>query len=207
LIESKNIYDNLLYYKLDSHWNELGASLAYRETINYLNNRYRTGYQTPEYSYVPTKMEGVSSADMLKISSLIRLADHLRPADKAAYMGLNFKIRHNVCLGDINRSSHELMPCKTADNPRYGINYHPQYTINSSPLNEQRALLLCDSFATANSRLYNATFSQLWKFSHWEISGSKLAAFVNKHKPNVVIYQIVERGLYNDHMITKLPNM
>jgi hypothetical protein len=38
--------------------------------------------------------------------------------------------------------------------------------------------------------------------SLWAYNWVKLSSFVNKNKPNIVIYQFVERGLYNQSIVT-----
>jgi alginate O-acetyltransferase complex protein AlgJ len=198
LIKNKDNYEDLLYLKTDTHWNELGASIAYEETINYLNNKYKMNYQTPEYSYIHVGDKGKGLANFLKITSIL-------PSEHEESIWFDFKIKYNVCWGYINKSSHELMPCKRTENPRYSINEHPQYIINSSSLNKVNALVLADSFSTHNSQLYNATFSNLWKFHYGSINGTKLADFVTQHAPDIVIYQLVERGLVNKGIAIQLP--
>ncbi|MBE3607015.1 hypothetical protein CCAL13119_08740, partial [Campylobacter sp. RM13119] len=39
------------------------------------------------------------------------------------------------------------------------------------------------------------------------ISGEKLAKFVENNKPDIVIYQIVERALYNQSIVAPMPNI
>lgn len=55
-----------------------------------------------------------------------------------------------------------------------------------------------------NSQLYNATFKTIWKWHFNQLNGNKLSNFVNKYKPDFVIYQIAERDLYNQNIIKSL---
>jgi hypothetical protein len=60
-----------------------------------------------------------------------------------------------------------------------------------------------------NSNLYNKTFATIWKHKYNDLKGEKLKAFINKHKPDIVIYQVVERSLFNNSYIdinTKIAN-
>ena len=88
-----------------------------------------------------------------------------------------------------------------------GINAQPQYIINKNIKDNKKLLLLCDSFGTATSELYNLTFNTIWKWHYGQINGEKLSNFVEENKPDLVIYQIVERALYNDSIVTSIPNI
>ena len=79
--------------------------------------------------------------------------------------------------------------------------------INKNSENNLKLLFLCDSFGTAPSQLYNATFKEIYKF-HWShINGQKLVTFVEKNKPDIVIYQIVERALYDQSIVVPMPKI
>jgi TPR repeat protein len=67
--------------------------------------------------------------------------------------------------------------------------------------NDSKLLLIADSFSTANSMPYNVTFATLWKLHQSRLYGKRLASFVEKNHPNIVIYQIVERDLYTQKII------
>jgi len=79
-----------------------------------------------------------------------------------------------------------------------------QYMINKTSLNKDKLLVVCDSFGVANSQLYNETFNTIWKFHYIYVNGSELSTFISKHKPDIVIYQVVERALYNEEIVKKL---
>lgn len=79
--------------------------------------------------------------------------------------------------------------------------------INPKAKNDYKLLLLGDSFTGAPAPLYNATFKEVLKW-HWgTINGSKLANFIGKNEPDIVIYQLVERSLYNFGFLTSLPEI
>jgi len=198
LRKSREEHENLLYLKTDTHWNGLGASIGYEKTIKYLNNKYNMNYRTPEYSYKEVDDGGKDLASFLKITSIL-------PKNHEKSIWFDFNEKHDVCLGDINKENHKVETCKLKGNPTYSINGKPQYTINNQALNNENVLILCDSFCMHNSQLYNASFNNIWKFHYGHINGSKLSSFVNKNKPNIVIYQVVERGLYNQGIVTLLP--
>ena len=47
-----------------------------------------------------------------------------------------------------------------------GINAQPQYMINDKIKDNKKLLLLCDSFGTATSELYNLTFNTIMLYKH-----------------------------------------
>jgi len=198
LRKSKEKHENILYLKTDTHWNGLGASIAYEETIKYLNHRYNGNYKTPEYFYKDVDDGGKDLANFLKITSIL-------PKNHETSIWFDFDKKYDICLGNINKATHDLESCKSVENPRFSINAQPQYTVNNQALNNENALILCDSFCLHNSQLYNTSFKNIWKFHYGHINGVKLSSFVNKNKPNIVIYQVVERGLYNHGIVTLLP--
>lgn len=202
LIESKKKYDDLLYLKTDTHWNGLGASIAYEETIKYLNNRYNTHYKTPVYSYRKVDDRGKDLANVLKIRSLL-------PNNHETSVWFDFDRQYDVCLGDINKKTHDLEECDFKGNPASSSNGHPQYkyTVNEDAINNADLLMLSDSFGRHNSQLYTPSFENIWKLPYGSINGVKLSNFVNNHKPDIVIYQVVERALYNQGIVTSLPEI
>ena len=195
----KHKIDNkLLYHKTDTHWNEYGASIAYDATIDKLNEIYSINLRKPIYSLNRTLEGGGDLTDFLKITNLIEVNNEsfiLKP--------------HNdkeICIGDIDLKSGHLNKCNIEMNRNMQINAKPQYIMNWNALNNQKLLWLCDSFGTANSKLYNLSFNQIFKLHNNEhLLGNNLTQFINENKPDIVIYQIVERAIY-DEQIFKVNN-
>jgi hypothetical protein len=200
LTMNKTKYDNLLYLKTDTHWNGLGASIGYNETINFINEKYQMSYNYVPFEYSYHDDRGKDLSGFLKISNIL-------PNNHEKSIWFKFNKNYDVCIGNIDKKTQKLKKCQVKDNPLFSINGQPQYTINDKPINKQNALILCDSFGFHNSQLYNASFNNVWKFHYGHINGNRLSDFVTKHKPDIVIYQIVERGLYNDGIVKKLSNI
>ncbi|AHJ12262.1 alginate O-acetyltransferase AlgX-related protein [Sulfurospirillum multivorans] len=199
-IISNNKKDKLLYFKTDTHWNNLGASIAYSETINYINNKFNLNLQKPNYTI---KDQFGPSGDL---SSFLKINTILDEKYENSYI-LNFENNQEVCHGNIIKNNGILEKCNNKLNPIMGINAQPQYIINKNIKDNKKLLLLCDSFGTATSELYNLTFNTIWKWHYGQINGEKLSNFVEENKPDLVIYQIVERALYNDSIVTSIPNI
>ena len=186
------------YGKYGTHWNAFGAYVGYLKTIDFLNDIYPlelTILDPPIVDYFGNSDKGLLG--MLKISDLFKMENNYK-------YDINNTI---VCYGDINKSSSKILPCKNLLNPRISINNTPRYIINKTSLNNEKVLFIGDSFSIENSQLYNITFSTMWKWHHTHINGVKLSTFVKKHKPDIVIYQIVERAIYNAGIVATIPNI
>jgi len=188
-----------LYFTTDTHWNNQGSAIGFENTIKYINNIYKAKYKIPNYELLTTHEESGDLASFLKINSIL-------PKNHETNYAYKFENESDVCHGNISEK-HIIEKCNNKKNPQMFINSQAQYMINKYSLNKDKLLLLCDSFATANSKLYNETFNTIWKFYYEHINGNRLSDFVTKHKPDIVIYQVVERNLYNAGIVKKLANI
>ncbi len=188
---------DLLYYKTDTHWNNKGSSIGFRETMRYLNHRYNRHYTLPAYKLRMVRERAGDLAGFLKIKESL-------PSDYEVNFAYDFNQTARVCHGTISAKDHVIQPCKRVENPVANIYAVDQYIINNEALNPQKLLLLADSFSTANSKPYNASFATLWKLHQGRIYGKALADFVEQHHPDIVIYQIVERDLYSPTLVEAL---
>lgn len=200
VLKSKKDNESLLFFKTDTHWNFKGASIGYESTMAYLNKIYNLNINPIEYSLKDNYRASGDLSNFLKINTL------LDSKYENSYK-IVFKHKINVCKGNINQASGILDKCLNIDNPIMGINGQPQYMINSNSSNKYKLLFLCDSFGTHPSQLYNETFNTIWKWHYGHINGAKLSKFISNNKPDIVIYQIVERGLYNNGIVQPFPKI
>ena len=189
--------DGRLYYKTDTHWNNLGSSIGYQATIKFLNKRYNKQYIIPKYTMSETSAGSGDLANFLKIKDIL-------PKDFEINYLFSFKHNTQMCHGYVDPKSFELKACKQTANRVVNIYAQDQYIINKNTPNNSKLLLIADSFSTANSMPYNATFTTLWKLHQSRLYGKKLSNFVEKNRPDIVIYQIVERDLYTQKIVEPL---
>jgi hypothetical protein len=190
--------DRSLYYLTDTHWNNLGASIAFEATIRFLDERYGLDLRIPDYHLREVREGAGDLAGFLKIEKVL-------PPDHERNYAFDFNRTVRVCHGIIDAKERSLHTCQEHANPILNVVVEDQYMVNKDPANQVKVLLLGDSFSTATSRLYNAAFGTLWKFHHSRLHGKALAAFVKEHRPDIVIYQIVERDLYTPTLVEPLP--
>jgi len=190
LLEKEKYSNNeLLYFKTDTHWNMKGASLGFESTINFINDTYKINIEKLHYTLQLSSRGGGDLTRFLKIKDLL----------SSTYdndFSLIFEKNIEVCKGNINKDNGSLEKCFDTPNPITDINAQPQYIINKG-LKGYRLLLLCDSFGVAPSQLYNASFNTIWKWHYDQLNGEKLSKFIDDNKPDIVIYQIIERALYD----------
>ncbi len=189
--------DGRLYFKTDTHWNDLGSSVGYKATIRFLNQMYHKEYKIPKYTMAKVQEPSGDLANFLKIKNIL-------PKDFATNYQFLFEKNNQMCHGYIDPVSFKLNPCTPTANRVVNIYAKDQYIINKNAANDAKLLLVADSFSTANSMPYNATFSTIWKLHQSRLYGKNLSDFVKKNKPDIVIYQIVERDLYTQKMVEPL---
>lgn len=188
---------DLLYWKTDSHWNEKAGKIAYINTLKYLNDEFDLNLQIENIDLVKNKR---GAGDLTK---LLKFQDKMKKNHEIDYR-FKFQNSENICIGDINKDTHALEKCKEMSNRKLYINSQPKYIINKYSKNDSKLLFLCDSFGSAPSIFYNASFKSVYQINWAQITGEKLSKFVKDNQPDIVIYQIVERALYNNDIITPI---
>ena len=181
---------NTLYYKWDTHWNEYGASFGYQAIVDKLNNLYNLNIKKEEFNINKTMRNGGDLANFLKIGDLLNKNDN-------EYI-LHLKNNQEICHGNINIESGLLENCQIKNNFNFQINTQPQYTIVKNK--KEKVLFMCDSFGTGHTKLFNLTFNEVYKWHYKHLVGNKLNDFIDKNKPDIVIYQLIERGLFDEQI-------
>ena len=181
--------DKQLYFKTDTHWNNYGALIGYINTMKYLNTTYGEDYKIPEYT-----MKEITSNGGGDLTNLLRI-NHFLSSNHEEDYSFTFNQKSKACYGKITKKN-TLNKCTPVI--KKGFN---QYAINENASNKERLLYLCDSFGLVNSQLYEETFNTVWRFHLTYANGGMLANFIQEHKPDVVIYQVIERDLGNNTIV------
>ncbi|PTB83504.1 hypothetical protein C9926_02570 [Sulfurovum lithotrophicum] len=185
--------DKQLYFYTDTHWNNYGALIGYLATMEYLNIRDNKHYELPKYKIIKKRSQGGGDlTNLLKIN-------HLLSTHYEEDYSLSFLMNNDICYGTFTKNN-KLKKCSLGIKNKFN-----QYMINENALNKEKLLYLCDSFGLENSQLYVHTFYTVWRFHLGYMNGSILDDFVEEYKPDIVIYQVVERDLGNNSIIDDIP--
>jgi hypothetical protein len=193
----------ILYYKTDTHWNDLASFIAYQEIIIKLNQQLKkiTNLTLKKVEIIQSQFKTRRSGDQ---AGILKIRDIL-PIN----YDIGYKIMFNgsqdiVCLHKIKSTTFMIeKTCQPIKNRGQGINHDPKLIINKNALNKQSLLWLRDSFGTANSIFFQKTFHTVWQFHYNKLSGQALQKFIQQHQPDFVLYQVVERNIYSPKLKIK----
>ena len=189
LLAAKTDQHEPLYYKTDTHWNYLGAGVAFRTFAQ------QVSLAAPEIKWPPAtvyQLTRVDSRDGGDLAEFLRLTAHLsdrEPVINTASLSIETKESDfdtkQVLYQGANKAV--LPPTK------------PLLVQSVGALNDKRVLWLRDSFGTALSPLMAATFSEVLQL-HWAEAmqpGGRFIQLVEDWKPEYVFVTVVERASRN----------
>ncbi|MCK7576286.1 MAG: hypothetical protein MZV65_35105 [Chromatiales bacterium] len=190
LLDAKTRFSAPLYYRTDSHWNALGAWIAYRDLA-----------QSVE-SFSPEEIQWLAP-DQMRLS--VREDQAWR--DLAGFLWLGDVLGDTEVMVDVDIGR----PIPTvhvdfetgertsmSDNPRVGAPQRPLLVHSPNALNQARVLWLRDSFGTAMAPFMAATFSETLQLNYGLQSPEEFASMVDQFKPDYVIVTGVERASLSD---------
>jgi hypothetical protein len=189
LLQEKPKQTSPLYYKTDTHWNALGAGLAFQAFASQVGKRapeiHWPNTQAFELLNSPTRAGG-DLANLLRLSNT--LSDHsatLRgPSTPVTTVRLDFDTQSILFQGG---------------NPPFASTDKPILIQSIGALNHKKVLWLGDSFGTELAPMMAMTFDQIL-FMHWDEGirpGGRLAELITKWKPDYVFFTVAERSLGN----------
>lgn len=154
LIASKE--KELLYYKTNTHWNDLGAFIAYHKTLNTINLEVpREPISNYNIDYKPIKRGDITEM-------------------------INLKFKESA-ISLSKKTASEIIPLKSKR----------EYLHFKNPKRNKKLIMYRDSFSNAWIQFFNESFGETIYFRDYKISHS----FINKEKPDVIIFEIIEREL------------
>ena len=182
---AKSQFSESLYYKTDTHWNSLGAWVAFQAF-------------EMDIARVEPGLRLLSEKDVRVLE-----VNQRQGGDLAKFLRLKETLRDNEVVIDI--ISDRPIETKQYDfetgrlkrsggNPQIHTAQRPLLVKSEQALNQKRVLWLRDSFGTAMAPFMAATFSETLQL-HYDAANPELfARLVNTFKPDYVFITVVERG-------------
>lgn len=184
MLASKTQYPQALYYKTDTHWNALGAGLAFNAFAQ------SVGYSAPELRWPSFEMSSMSPRGGGDLAKFLRIKQGLLDSEPSIKI---IGSTHTIETTQYDFDSTQII--QKGGNPQIGAKNSPILVISEGALNAKKVLWLRDSFGNSLSPLMAATFSKTVQL-HWLEalkSRGRFAELVEKWKPDYVFITVVER--------------
>ncbi len=190
-------YPQAFYYKTDTHWNHLGAGLAFQ----YFSQQVRDA--APEILWPPDSANSISRVVSRKggdLAAMLRISNSFSDPDPITQV-LDTPletIEYYFDTGEIIRQG---------NNTDVGATYKPILVKSKGALNKKKILWLRDSFGDAMSLLMSKTFSEVLQV-HWEEGirpGGRLVQLVDDWKPDYIFFTVIERAFRSESLATLPP--
>lgn len=182
LINAKAKWGDLLYYKTDSHWTFIGAYLAYVDIIKNLNTEFN------EIKPLELGVDNFNKLDSGQVGGNIRMLNITSNIDDYTIQLIKTENWEN----DIIKTNYKgdtlpfnYLQCITVNEQAIIYNKHKPYTL----------LLLKDSFSSFMSPFLNQSFGKIIYCHYNQDEGKELTQLVEKHNPDIVISEFVQRTL------------
>lgn len=184
LLAAKATQPEALYYKTDTHWNFLGAGIAFRAFAQRISKDAPDIEWPPETAYEVRRVDQRGGGDL---ASFLRLRTSL--TDSEPRINADLSVETTQYNFDTKQVVHQ------GGNPSVEASTKPLLVKSKGALNKKKVLWLRDSFGTRMSPLMAATFSEvlLLPWSEAIKPGGRLIQLVDEWKPDYVFFTVVER--------------
>ncbi len=182
-----------IYFQTDSHWNSRGAWFAYLALMDGLR----------EAGYAGGTVLAESDVEFIRL-------DPYQPTDIVKnLLGLSGWVREDHGIRARVHESGEIRAFRAADGKEYDYLYGPppgqeqKHFKRSTPRDGSRVLIYRDSYANAMLPFLVHSFDELI-YARAPKNMSFDPADIERHQPDLVIYEFVERALFyapDDHLL------
>lgn len=184
LIEAKSRYEDSLYYKTDTHWNNLGAWITFEAFIRNLSKS-----ASPQLNFfsddeiLTLKSSARRGGDLARF---LRLEDCLDDREPEVKINLAHDFKSQKSNYEVSLVDDALLLAET-----------------TGALNQKKVLWLTDSFGLAVSPFMYASFSEVLEIHYSALSGNTLKELIEGFEPDFVLMTIVERNLLELNIFNK----
>lgn len=186
LLAARDTNGENLYYKTDTHWNALGAGIAFRAFAQQVGKAAPELRWPPERVYELTRITPRNGGDLAKFLRLTASLSDYEPKINSESLP--------VATTQVDFDTKKII--SQGGNPKVGAPNKPLLVKSVGALNDKKVLWLRDSFGTSLSPLMAATFSEVLQL-HWAHAirpGGNFAQLVEAWKPDYVFVTVVERA-------------
>lgn len=183
LLAKENYMDHSLYYKADTHWNNLGAWIGFDYFIKSLKEKDLDVNYSQSIS-----LEGDVVINGGDLAGFLRLLGKVK--DKQPHLAVLPRVEINTVCEKFY--THEYYEC---DSPEIISQPEPLLVVTAGAENTKKVLWLRDSFGTAVSPYMARLFSHVVQVHYDNITKKSLIELVKDFKPDYVFMTIVERDI------------
>lgn len=196
---AKSRFAQSLYYKTDTHWNSLGAWIAFRAFEADIARTEVGLHQLTENQVRISSVNDRSGGDLAKFLSLKETLH-----DSEVVMDIMGNHDHPIEIEQYDFETGRLR--QAGGNPQIHTARRPLLVKSRHALNEKKVLWLRDSFGTAMAPFMAATFSETLQLHYDEASPELFAHLVETYKPDYVFITVVERAARRKRFGTPAPS-
>ncbi|GAB5338933.1 alginate O-acetyltransferase AlgX-related protein [Pseudomonas fluorescens] len=174
-----------LYFKTDTHWNNLGAWIAFTALADNLRKA------EPKLVW-PDPASGKVASIVPQGGGDLAKFQRVQNSTRDQKVVLSFDEKYKIPVERYDYDSGKLLG--TNQNLPSEPPHHAQLFVSKDALNDKKVLWLRDSYGIAMSPFMAATFSNVVQVHHDALDSDSLIKLVERFKPDYVLYSVVERG-------------
>lgn len=179
-----SVTDKSLYFQTDMHWNYKGAFIGYRILMKEIKKHFHRVKVLKESDIIFTnkKRKGLGLAKLMNIVAFTK---------EDNFYSIKFSFPSNI------KNIREIKNNKYVKANQSDIQVYPYYVyvVKTRLKNTPRVLMVRDSYSNAMVPFLNQTFREIIYVHHENMKFDY--SLIEKFKPDLVVYQFLERHLVN----------
>lgn len=184
MLAAKNASAQPLYFKTDTHWNSLGAWVAFQALEQNLNR------VEPDLRWPSPELGEVKNVSVRPGGDLSRF-QRIQGSTNDTQVALRFASSPQLTVDQYDYQTGKLL--SSGPNPELEAPQKPLLVVSKGALNDRKVLWLRDSFGISLSPFMAATFSQSLQIHYDQVDPNQVAELIATFKPDYVIFSAVER--------------
>jgi len=197
LRQAKSEGHSPLYYRTDTHWNFVGAGIAFQELAKNLSITHPELKWPSKDISQPTEILARTGGDLARFQ---RITDSV-PDEEVI---LDFIYKNPITIEQYEYPSGKLLA--SGRNSALEASQRPLLVKSEKALNKKKVLWLRDSFGNALAPYMAATFSETLQLHYAFTSHREIAELVEEYQPDYVFVMGVEREILSEFFQKPAPS-